>query len=131
MKTEAETRARLTTFGALSDEPALDSADVDVVLDMSKRIDRYGVRPIDTGWEPTYDHNYAVAQCWLVKATRLANRYLFMSGGKMFSRNQFYEHCMQLHYKFMARADMLALRLASETATKLEQIPNNANVLAD
>lgn len=127
MVNEAEVRARITTFADPSSEPALTLADLDVVLDLSKRIDRYGSHPTDEGWEDTYDWNYAVAQCWLIKAGRLANRYLFMSGGKMFSRNQYYEHCMQLHHKYAGKADMRALRLAPGDTTRLDAIPNNWN----
>lgn len=127
MVNEAEVRARITTFADPSAEPALTPADLDVVLDLSKRLDRYGVMPLDTGWEDTYDWNFAVAQCWLIKAGRLAPRYLFMSGGKMFSRNQYFEHCMTLYHKYMGKADLKALRLASGMVSDLEMIPSNWN----
>lgn len=124
---EAEVRARLITFADVNTEPVLTSADIEVVLDTSKRVDKFGVWPSQEGWTGTFDVNYAIAQCWLLKATRLANRYLFMSGGKMFSRNQFYEHCMDLHRKFLSKADMKALRLATGKTTNLDQIPANWN----
>jgi len=124
---EASTRARLSTFGDLNTEPVLGEADIQVILDMSRRLDINGVRPDTVGWEDTYDANYAVAQAWLIKSTRLANRYLFMAGGKMFSRNMFYEHCMELHRKFMGKAQLSAIRLASESGSRLEDIPNNWN----
>lgn len=127
MVNEAEVRARITTFAELDAEPVLTTADLEVVLDLSKRVDRYGVRPIDDGWEDTYDWNYAVAQCWLIKAGRVANRYLFMSGGKMFSRNQYYEHCMELYHKYLSRANLHALRLAPGDVNRLDQIPSNWN----
>jgi hypothetical protein len=34
---------------------------------------------------------------------------------------------MQLHRKFLARANLGALRLASEAGTRLEDVPNNWN----
>lgn len=125
MVTEAEVRARISTFAAPDVEPVLTLADLEVVMDLSKRVDRYGVRPIDDGWEDTYDWNYAVAQCWFIKAGRVADRYLFMSGGKMFSRNQYYDHCMKLYHKFLAKADLKSISL--ETGGNLELIPNNWN----
>lgn len=124
---EASTRARLSVFGDPTAEPILGEADIQVILDMARRVDINGVRPDQDAWEPTYDPNYALAQVWLIKSTRLANRYLFMAGGKMFSRNQFYEHCMELHKKFLSKANLAAIRLASEAGTRLEQIPNNWN----
>lgn len=127
MVNEAEVRARITTFASPDTEPVLTSADLEVVLDISKRVDRYGVRPIDDGWEDTYDWNYAVAQCWLIRAGRLANRYLFMSGGKMLSRNQYYEHCIDLYRKYLGRSDLRALRLAPGETSRLDQVPSNWN----
>lgn len=124
---EASTRARLSLFADLNSEPVLGEADIQVILDMSRRLDINGVRPEFEGWEETYDSNYAIAQCWLIKSTRLAPRYLFMSGGKMFSRNQFYEHCMDLYKRFMSKAHVGAVRLASESGTRLEDIPSNWN----
>lgn len=124
---EASTRARLSLFADLNSEPVLGEADIQVILDMSRRLDISGIRPDQDSWAETYDSNYAIAQCWMVKSTRLAPRYLFMAGGKMFSRNQFYEHCMELYHKFMARAQLGAIRLASESGNRLEDIPNNWN----
>ena len=125
---EASTRARLVTFGDPGSEPVLGEADIQVLLDMARRSDKNGLWPTDTGWEESYDANYAIAQCWLLKATRLAPRYLFMSGGKMFSRNQFYEHCMELHKRFLAKADLQVLALGTETS-RISDIPvaNNWN----
>ncbi len=127
MVNEAEVRARIVTFAAPDSEPVLTSADLEVVLDLSKRVDRYGMRPIDEGWEDTYDWNYAVAQCWFIKAGRVADRYLFMSGGKMFSRNQYFDHCMKLHHKFLGKANMQSIRLAPGETSQLDRIPNNWN----
>ena len=124
---EASTRARLSVFGDLNTEPVLGEADIQVILDMSRRLDINGARPDTDGWAETFDANYAVAQVWLIKSTRLANRYLFMAGGKMFSRNMFYEHCMELHRKFMGKANLAAIRLASEAGHRLEDVPNNWN----
>ena len=63
-------------------------------------------------WVEAYDSNYAIAQAWLLKTTKLADRYLFMSGGKMFSRNQFYDHCMDLYRRFLMKSPLRAVRLA-------------------
>lgn len=131
---EAETRARLVTFADVNVEPVLGSGDLDTVMDMARRVDIYGVMPSTSGWTETYDVNYAIAQCWLIKATRLANRYLFMSGGKMFSRNQFYEHCMALYKTFLSKSDLTGIKLGTGSALDIDQIPSNwnsADVLAD
>jgi hypothetical protein len=105
-------------------EPALASADIDVLLQMSRRIDKSGRLPGDDDWEPAYDLNYAIAQGWLLKSTRTANRYLFMTGGKMLSRNQYYEHCIQLYYKFLSKSPLKAKRLGpGEDVLSLASVP--------
>lgn len=124
--TEAEVQGRIQIFGAADVEPVLNPSDIEVIISMCKRVDQYGVQPGDAAWEETYDWNYAVAQGWLIKAGRLADRYLFMTGGKMLSRHQFYEHCMEMYKKYLSRSMLAAMRLAPDRSLSLYQIPSNA-----
>lgn len=124
--TEAEARARIELFLSPEVEPVIYAAELDVLLDIARRVDRNGVRPSDDGWTETYDVNYAVAQGWLVKSTRLAPRYLFMDAGKMYSRNQFYEHCLELHKKFLMRCGIQAVPLVPDERLTTSLIENNA-----
>lgn len=64
-------------------------------------------------WEETYDSNYCIAQVWLLKAGRLAQNYNFMVAGKMFSRQQFYDHCMKQYRAYSMKARLKAVRLAT------------------
>lgn len=112
--TEAEARARIELLAAASEEPVLATADVNVLLIMAKRVDVNGLQPGDATWTPTWAINYAVAQGWLIKAGRLSGRYLFMSGGKMFARQQMFDHCMKLHAKYAMKAGISAVRLGPE-----------------
>lgn len=125
--TEAEVQGRIQVFCAADSEPALSPHDIEVIISMSKRVDQYGVLPSDAAWEETYDWNYAVAQGWMIKAGRLADRYLFMTGGKMLSRHQFYEHCLELYKRYMGRANLASLRLVPDQRLTLEMIPTNAD----
>lgn len=109
--TEAEARARIITLAAAGEEPVLSSADVDIILSMARRMDENEIEPGATNWTPTWGINYAVAQAWLIKAGRLSGRYLFMSGGKMFARQQMFDHCMKLHSKYAMKAGIQAVRL--------------------
>lgn len=122
--TEAEARARIVLFLDPSTEPVIAAGEIDVLVDMARRVDKNTVRPGDDGWTPTFDINYAVAQGWLVKASRVTERYLFMDAGKMFSRNQYYEHCMEMHRKFAMKAGVQAVPLV--TADQLLLVENNA-----
>lgn len=109
--TEAEARARIVLFVAANDDPVLASEDIDVLLDMARRVDENTVQPSATGWTETYDVNYAVAQGWMIKAGKSANKYLFMTGGKMLSRNQIYEHCVAMYKRYAMKAGIKAVRL--------------------
>jgi hypothetical protein len=109
--TEAEARARIIMFANATEEPALASEELDILLSMAKRVDTYTVLPSEVTWTPTWDLNYAIAQAWLVKAGKLSSRYLFMTGGKMLSRQQYYDHCMKMYHKFAMKAGVKAVRL--------------------
>jgi hypothetical protein len=124
--TEAEVRGRIAVFCDVDSDPTLSSEDVDVLVSMAKRLDDNGINPSEETWTPTWNVNYAIAQGWLLKSSRLAPHYLFMSGGKMFSRNQYFDHCMKLYHKFMSRAGMMAQRLGPEVDDFLA-VPNNWN----
>jgi len=125
--TEAEARARIISFCDAEREPVLSSADVDILVAISKSADKYGLLPTDTGWTPTWNINYATAQGWLLKATKLPDRYLFMSGGKMFSRNQFFEHCMVLYRRFLGKSGIRGIRLYPDVLPYDPPVPNNWN----
>lgn len=125
--TEAEALAYVSLHSDTETEPTLSAGDLSLLLILSRRIDRFGFPPSDDSWEETYDVQYAVSQAWLVKAGRVANRYMFMSGGKMFSRQQYFDHCMKMHYKYAMKSGPKAFNLAPRT-TWLGWTPNNANV---
>lgn len=124
--TEAEVRARITSFASADTEPVLTSADLDVLVSIAKVSDQFGMWPSDDGWSPTYDVWYAVAQAWLLKSSRLAPRYLFMSGGKMLSRNQYYEHCVQQYRTYLQKSGLRSIRLYPDYLT-WDPVPNNWN----
>lgn len=116
--------ARLILFGETATEPVISSSEQSVLLDMGKTADKYGVRPTESSWTQTYDVNFSIAQAWLLKSSRLAPRYLFMSGGKMLSRNQYYDHCIKQYKIYAAKSGVRAQKL-SGTSDGIDQIPNN------
>lgn len=117
--------SRLTLFGETATEPVIDTSEKNTLLDMAKTADKYGVWPTDASWTETYDVNFAIAQAWLLKSSRLAPRYLFMSGGKMLSRNQYYDHCMK-QYKIYSMKSGIRSQKLSPTSLGLDSIPNNS-----
>lgn len=116
--------ARLTLFGETATEPVITSGEQSTLLDMAKTADKYGVWPTDSSWTQTYNVNFAIAQAWLLKSSRLAPRYLFMAGGKMLSRNQYYDHCIKQYKIYSLKAGVRAQKLSS-TSEGLDPIPNN------
>lgn len=124
--TEAEARDRLIAFADAGSEPVLTSPDLDLLIALSKRVDQFGVLPDDPSWEATFDVNYAIAQGWLLKASRLAPRYNYMSGGKMLSRQQYYDHAMKMYHKFAMKSPIRSVRLPTHgyLATDLP-VPSN------
>ena len=120
----ATATTRLTLFGETATEPVITSEEKTILLAMAVTADKYGVWPTDANWIQTYDVNYAIAQAWLLKSSRLAPRYLFMSGGKMLSRNQYYDHCIKQYKAYSMKAGIRAQKL-SKTALGLYPVPNN------
>lgn len=125
-------RTRLQLFCPVAEEPVLvDPDEIDVLLDMGKVLDVDARLPTEANWVETYDANYIIAHAWLAKAGRTADRYLFMSGGKMFSRQQFHDHCMTLYKRYMAKSPIKALRLTPSPDTLLSIPLNNWNANRD
>jgi hypothetical protein len=46
-----------------------------------------------------------------LKSSRLVAHYNFMTGGKMLSRQQFYDHCMDQYKLYQRKSGVKALRL--------------------
>jgi len=124
--TEAEVRNRILIFADGEQDPVLTSADLDILVADCREVDKYQVWPTDTNWTPTYNVNRAIAQAWLLKASRVSPRYLFMSGGKMFSRQQYYDHCMKQYKVYIGKSGVRGLRLG-QNPLGLANVPNNAN----
>jgi hypothetical protein len=88
---------------ALSD-PALSLDDIDLLLLTHRRADRWGTAPGFDGWEPTWDLDAAAAEGWRWKAAAIADRFGFSADGATFSRDQQWQHCMEMAGRFGARS---------------------------
>ena len=122
--TEAEVRARVVSFASAEVAPTLTAAELDMVVAMGKVVDIYKVWPSDPSWTPTWDVNCSIAQAWLIKAGKVANAYLYMTGGKMLSRNQMYDHCMKQYRLFAGKSTMKTIRLVPSSSRDVAtQVP--------
>lgn len=99
--TEAEARERLERKVAHDIEPILSAADVDDLLEQSKRPDAAGLSPSDPDWTPTFDVDAGAALGWEVKAGRASAAFDFGEDGQRFNRSQMHEQCMAMavHYR--------------------------------
>lgn len=118
--TEAEARQRIVSFGQCEADPVITAGEIDMLVDMAKIMDRYQIWPTSTSWTPTYDTNFAIAQAWLLKAGRVSMAYLYMSGGKMLSRQQMYDHSMKLYRTFANKARIKSIHLVQEWPASVE-----------
>lgn len=85
-----------------------------------------GVAP----WNPRYDLYYGVAQGWLLKSSRLAGHYNFMTGGKMLSRQQFYDHCMDQYKLYARKSGIKGVRLGGHSVLGVDMgsmVPTNVD----
>lgn len=123
--TEAELKTRIMIYSVGDCEPKITSEDLDMIVNQVKMVDKYGVLPTEATWENTYNVNLGISLAWQLKAGRTADRYLFMTGGKMFSRNQYYDHCLKQAKYFASKGRMLAERLGPEQLQLQVPVPTN------
>ena len=115
--THAEAFELLATMTASGTDPMLEERELDALLATHRIADRYGSRPIDSSWEPTYDFNAAAAEGWRWKAAKVSDRFSFSSDAGSFSRDQVYAHCLQMasHYSSRVVRTLDPARFADDT----------------
>lgn len=96
-------RATLVSYlGGAAARPALDDPEVDALLARFQVADRYGRRPTDTGWEPTWALNAAAAEGWRLKGSRVAGDFNFSADGASFSKGEVMAHCLEMEQRYAA-----------------------------
>lgn len=100
--TATEARARLVAMLQPDSVPTLTSAEVDLLLEMAKRTDAYGVEYDETGWEPTWNLSSAAADGWAMKAAKVASEFNVEAGSVKANRNEVYQACMDMSKRFRA-----------------------------
>lgn len=93
---EAQARIRLEAMTAASEDPALSSLEIDVLLTMCRLMDTSGHMPDDVDWIPTYDLNRGAAEGWRWKAAKAASRFDFGADGAQYSRSQVVAACERM-----------------------------------
>lgn len=111
--TEAQARARLERMVAVSDVPELTATEVDDLVSLARRADRWGRGTSDEGWEPTYNLATAAAEGWRWKAGRVAGNYSFGADGGNFSRSEVYQHCLQMASHYSSLAGITSVQLST------------------
>lgn len=100
--TSEDARARLSSMCAASRQPVLDDAEVDELVVLAQRIDRYGLEPTSDSWEPTFDLNAAAHVGWLWKAGKATPDFSFSAEGVgSFNEGDVFGMCERMaeHYR--------------------------------
>ena len=92
--------SRLSEMCAALEEPVLEPATLERLVDLAARPDVDGLLPADSGWVATYDLNAAAAAGWRIKAGRVAHRFNFTTDGQSFDVGA-------LRESFLAMADQM------------------------
>lgn len=92
----------LSDMIAATSRPTLAPERVGDLVDRFAMADRYGVRPTDDGWEPTWNLNAAAAEGWRLKAAKVAGDFSFSADGASYSKADVLAHCLQMEATFAA-----------------------------
>lgn len=101
--TEARARARLERMVSAGCEPLLDENDLDDLMEVAKRPDRWGVTPDLDVWTPTWELNAAAAEGWRTKMGKAANDTSFSMDGATYNRAEIIAHCERMVEQYEGR----------------------------
>ena len=103
--TLAEAKARLERMTAATEDPVLNSADLDELVLIARRSDSAGLLPGATGWVPTFDLNAGAAEGWRWKAGKVATSYSSTSlAGEQGPDSFKYLNCIRQAEDYAARS---------------------------
>lgn len=100
----ADAVARVTLLGATASRPALTAEEVGQVVDRHRIADADGRYPDAEGWVETYDVNAATAECFRIKAGRVAGDFNFSADDASFSKGDVLAHLLEMEAKYAAMA---------------------------
>ncbi len=98
-----QARLRLELAAATRQDPELDAADVDAILDRARRADMDGRAPGATGWVETYDLTDATIEAWEAKAAAASCRTDLARGSLRLARQQVIDNCLRMAAVHKAR----------------------------
>lgn len=87
---------RLKVMLASTEEPLLSDDEIADLLLQARRPDVDGNAIDSDDWTPTYNLDAAASTGWEWKAGRATPGFSFGEDGQMFSRQQIFDHCMQM-----------------------------------
>lgn len=96
----AAAKLRLQRMTAFDEDPVLDDASLEQLLDDCRLTDAAGAYPGATDWTETYDLNYAASKGWDLKAGMAANRFRFEEDNQVFHRNMIHDHCVAMSKRY-------------------------------
>lgn len=114
-------RAALGFMLAASIEPVITAGMLDVLLDDSKRMDKYGRYPTDAAWIPTYELHSAAAEGWRWKAAAVAANVSVTVDGVTVSNAQQYTHAMRMVEMHRKRIRPESVRVGGPTSNLFDR----------
>ena len=90
---DAEARARIAQRTAADREPTLTELELDDLVAAARRPDPAGLVFEDDGYVPTWDLNFAIAEGWGMKASKVAGDFDYSDDAGSYSRQQVFEMC--------------------------------------
>jgi len=108
---------RVKRLAAWDKEPTITEDDLEAVIEQYQVIDANGVLPTEDDYEPTYNINLAIAECWDIKAGRATELISTDLDGDRMSADQIYEHCVQMAKKYRKRTSV-SVRIPTEVSNQ-------------
>lgn len=107
----ADAYERLRILTRADDDPTLDNAELEMLLELAATTDADDLAPDDDDWTPTYDRvgvYRAVAEGWTLKAGKAAGRFDFTTDGQTFRRSQIVDHCEAMAARYRRKTNQSA-----------------------
>lgn len=77
-------------------DPKLQVSELQDCLNQSRKMDSAGKAPVDTGWIPTWDLNYAAMLAWQMKMAKAASYFGFKDNEQQFNPQQVFAQCEKM-----------------------------------
>lgn len=104
MTAREDALVRVGMYANPDQAPALTPEQVGLVLDSCAILDLDGRLPTDPAWTGRWDENLAVAECYAIKASKVAGNFNFSADGASYNKGDVLANLLEMEAKYRARA---------------------------